>query len=136
MSWSALASAMLDLVRSIAYGHDTCSCASRAHWATTDHVLCAEPLVGNEAFAVILADDLMRGDQGSPGVMKADGGCLCQARPLAWPMQGYANCKRYAPSGKPQAALMRIDEIVEKPAPEKLHPAWAWPALCADAAHL
>jgi UTP--glucose-1-phosphate uridylyltransferase len=32
-------------------------------------VLCAQPLVGNEPFAVLLADDLMRGGPGGPGVL-------------------------------------------------------------------
>src|SRR3954471_23624596 len=32
-------------------------------------VLCAEPLVGNEPFAVLLADDLMCGTEGGPGVL-------------------------------------------------------------------
>jgi UTP--glucose-1-phosphate uridylyltransferase len=32
-------------------------------------VLCAEPVVGNEAFAVILADDLIRGDSGAGGAI-------------------------------------------------------------------
>jgi UTP--glucose-1-phosphate uridylyltransferase len=33
-------------------------------------VLCAEHLVGHEPFAVLLADDLMTGPQGGPGVLK------------------------------------------------------------------
>src|SRR3954466_3102062 len=32
-------------------------------------VMCAEPLVGNEPFAVLLADDLMCGANGGPGVL-------------------------------------------------------------------
>ena len=68
--------AMLDLVRSIAPADMNCLFVRQPRSLGLGHaVLCAEPLVGNEPFAVILAADLMRGDE-------ANGRCLCQARPL------------------------------------------------------
>jgi UTP--glucose-1-phosphate uridylyltransferase len=86
-------------------------------------VLCAEPLVGQEAFAVILADDLMRGTQGGPGVMKqmVDAFAKQGRSLLAVQEVPLEHTKRYGivkgePAGGP---LLRIDEIVEKPAPEK-----------------
>ena len=63
--------AMLDLVRSIAPADMNCLFVRQPRSLGLGHaVLCSEPLVGQEAFAVILADDLMRGTQGGPGVMK------------------------------------------------------------------
>ena len=85
-------------------------------------VLCAEPLVGDEPFAVILADDLMTGDNGGPGVMaQMTAAFQKQGRSLLAVQEvPLEQTKRYGivkgePAGGP---LMRIDEIVEKPAPE------------------
>jgi UTP--glucose-1-phosphate uridylyltransferase len=95
-------------------------------------VLCAEPLVGNEPFAVILADDLMTGLPGGPGVMaQMTAAFQKQGRSLLAVQEvPLEHTKRYGivkgePAGGP---LMRIDEIVEKPAPEVAPRAWAWPA--------
>ena len=86
-------------------------------------VLCAEPLVGNEPFAVLLADDLMVGDSGGPGVMAQMTAAFSkQGRSLLAVQEvpqehtrRYGIVKGEAAGG----ALMRVDEIVEKPAPEK-----------------
>ncbi|MDH0371351.1 UTP--glucose-1-phosphate uridylyltransferase GalU [Comamonas aquatica] len=116
--------AMLELVRSIAPADMNCLFVRQPRSLGLGHaVLCAEPLVGQEAFAVILADDLMRGTQGGPGVMKqmVDAFAKQGRSLLAVQEVPLEHTKRYGivkgePAGGP---LLRIDEIVEKPAPEK-----------------
>ena len=115
--------AMLDLVRSIAPADMNCLFVRQPRSLGLGHaVLCAEPLVGNEPFAVILADDLMRGEAGGPGVMKqmVDAFAKQGRSLLAVQEVPQEHTKRYGivkgePAGGP---LMRIDQIVEKPAPE------------------
>ena len=115
---------MLELVRSIAPADMHCLFVRQPRSLGLGHaVLCAEPLVGQEAFAVILADDLMRGTQGGPGVMKqmVDAFAKQGRSLLAVQEVPLEHTKRYGivkgePAGGP---LLRIDEIVEKPAPEK-----------------
>ena len=114
---------MLELVRSIAPADMNCLFVRQPRSLGLGHaVLCAEPLVGDEPFAVLLADDLMVGEDGGPGVMAQ--------MPAAFAKQGrsllavqevpqehtrrYGIVKGEAAGG----ALMRVDEIVEKPAPE------------------
>ncbi len=116
--------AMLELVRSIAPADMNCLFVRQPRSLGLGHaVLCSEPLVGQEAFAVILADDLMRGTQGGPGVMKqmVDAFAKQGRSLLAVQEVPLEHTKRYGivkgePAGGP---LLRIDEIVEKPAPEK-----------------
>ena len=116
--------AMLELVRSIAPADMNCLFVRQPRSLGLGHaVLCAEPLVGQEAFAVILADDLMRGTQGGPGVMKqmVDAFAKQGRSLLAVQEVPLEHTKRYGivkgeSAGGP---LRRIDEIVEKPAPEK-----------------
>ena len=117
-------SAMLDLVRSIAPADMNCLFVRQPRSLGLGHaVLCAEPLVGNEAFAVILADDLMRGEPNGPGVMKQMTEAFAkQGRSLLAVQEvPLEHTKRYGIVKGEAAggALMRIDEIVEKPAPEK-----------------
>ncbi|MGE8397213.1 MAG: UTP--glucose-1-phosphate uridylyltransferase GalU, partial [Comamonas sp.] len=117
-------SAMLDLVRSIAPADMNCLFVRQPRSLGLGHaVLCAEPLVGNEPFAVILADDLMRGEPNGPGVMQQMAQAFAkQGRSLLAVQEvPLEHTKRYGivkgvAAGGP---LMRIDEIVEKPAPEK-----------------
>jgi len=86
-------------------------------------VLCAEPLVGNEPFAVLLADDLMVGEPGGPGVMaQMTSAFHKQGRSLLAVQEvPLEQTKRYGiVAGEPAGgSLMRIEKIVEKPAPEK-----------------
>src|SRR5881409_3150783 len=59
---------LLDLVRSLAPADMDCSFVRQPRSLGLGHaVLCAAPLVGNEPFAVLLADDLMSGANGGPG---------------------------------------------------------------------
>jgi len=115
---------MLALVRSIAPDDMNCLFVRQPRSLGLGHaVLCAEPLVGNEPFAVLLADDLMVGDSGGPGVMAQMTAAFSkQGRSLLAVQEvpqehtrRYGIVKGEAAGG----ALMRVDEIVEKPAPEK-----------------
>ncbi len=86
-------------------------------------VLCAEPLVGNEPFAVLLADDLMMGEIGGPGVMaQMTTAFQKQGRSLLAVQEvPQEQTKRYG-IVKGEAAggpLLRVDKIVEKPSPEQ-----------------
>lgn len=61
--------AMLELVRNIVPSHVNCIYIRQMEPLGLGHaVLCAEPVVGNEPFAVLLADDLMDVDKGTPSV--------------------------------------------------------------------
>ena len=84
-------------------------------------MLCAEPTVGDEPFAVLLADDLMVGEDGGPGVMAQMTAAFAKQGRSCWlcrvPQEHtrrYGIVKERRP---PAAFLMRVDEIVEKPAP-------------------
>lgn len=83
-------------------------------------VLCAKPVVGNEPFGVILADDLVYND---------GKGCLSQMQTqfaqhnrsvLAVEQVPHEDTKSYGivATGERQGRLSEISEIVEKPAPE------------------
>ena len=117
---------MLDLVRSIAPDDMNCLFVRQPRSLGLGHaVLCAEPLVGQEPFAVLLADDLMVGTTengiGGPGVMaqmtaafKKEGRSLLAVQEVP-----QDQTRRYGiVKGEANGALMRIEEIVEKPAPE------------------
>ena len=88
-------------------------------------VLCAEHLVGNEPFAVLLADDLMVGPAGGPSVLAqmaeqfADIGqsILAVQEVPAEQTRRYGIVAVSVPSIA-HPGLMKIDRIVEKPAPE------------------
>src|SRR6476619_7489731 len=61
---------LLDLVRSLSPEDMFCSFVRQPRSLGLGHaVLCAQPIVGNEPFAVLLADDLMTGADGGPGVL-------------------------------------------------------------------
>ncbi len=115
--------AMLELVRSVSPDDMNCLFVRQPRSLGLGHaVLCAEPLVGNEPFAVLLADDLMTGPAGGQGVMaQMTEAFLKQGRSLLAVQEiPQEHTRRHGivkgePAGGP---LMRIDEIVEKPAPE------------------
>ncbi len=114
---------MLELVRSIAPADMHCLFVRQPRSLGLGHaVLCAQPLVGDEPFAVLLADDLMVGNPGGPGVMaQMTAAFEKQGRSLLAVQEVPAeHTKRYGII-KGEAAggpLLRVDEIVEKPAPE------------------
>jgi UTP--glucose-1-phosphate uridylyltransferase len=61
---------LLDLVRNVIPKHINCMYIRQSEALGLGHaVLCARPIVGNDPFAVLLADDFMQGAPGQPGVM-------------------------------------------------------------------
>ena len=85
-------------------------------------VLCAEALVGNEPFAVLLADDLMVGPPGGTPVLAQMAQAFRQQGRSLLAVQEVPldHVRRYGivagePAGGP---LLRVQRIVEKPAPE------------------
>ena len=63
--------ALLEVVRSVQPSDMQCVYVRQARALGLGHaVLCAEHLVGDAPFAVLLADDLMQGPAGGPGVLK------------------------------------------------------------------
>ncbi len=116
--------ALLELVRSVQPNDMDCSYVRQPRSLGLGHaVLCAEPLVGNEPFAVLLADDLMMGEIGGPGVMaQMTTAFQKQGRSLLAVQEvPQEQTKRYG-IVKGEAAggpLLRVDKIVEKPSPEQ-----------------
>jgi len=82
-------------------------------------VLCAEHLVGNEPFAVLLADDLMVGTPPVLAQMAAQFSELQQSV-LAVQEVPLAHTKRYGIVAGERLSdrLMKVSKLVEKPAPE------------------
>ena len=63
--------ALIELVHRIQPSDMLCSYVRQPRALGLGHaVLCAQHLVGDEAFAVLLADDLMCGEPGGPGVLR------------------------------------------------------------------
>jgi len=115
---------LLELVRSLAPADMDCSYVRQPRSLGLGHaVLCAEALVGNEPFAVLLADDLMCGPDSGSGVL-AQMVKQFQATPtslLAVQEVPLEHVRRYGiVAGETvDARLVRVREMVEKPAPEK-----------------
>jgi UTP--glucose-1-phosphate uridylyltransferase len=114
---------LLRVVRSVPEDMD-CSYVRQPRALGLGHaVLCAEPLVGNEPFAVLLADDLMCGPEGGPGVLtqmvnvfrdKQTSLVAVQEVPLE-------HVKRYGIVAGTSAGerLMKAQKLVEKPSPQE-----------------
>jgi UTP--glucose-1-phosphate uridylyltransferase len=115
---------LLQLVQSVAPNDMDCAFVRQPRSLGLGHaVLCAEPLVGREPFAVLLADDLMVGPQGGQPVMAQMAAAFRkQGRSLLAVQEvPQDQVRRYGivagePAGGP---LIRIDRIVEKPSPEE-----------------
>ena len=115
--------ALLELVRSLMPNDMHCSFVRQPRSLGLGHaVLCAEPLVGNEPFAVLLADDLMVGPVGGESVLAQMVSAFRQQgrSMLAVQEVPLEQVNRYGiVAGEPAGgALMRIQNIVEKPSPE------------------
>ena len=114
---------LLELVRSIQPSDMDCAFVRQPRSLGLGHaVLCAEPLVGNEPFAVLLADDLMIGPRGGTPVLAQMAQAFRQQGRSLLAVQEVPldQVRRYGivagePAGGP---LMRVQRIVEKPAPE------------------
>jgi UTP--glucose-1-phosphate uridylyltransferase len=86
-------------------------------------VLCAKPIVGDDAFAVLLADDFMQGERDGPGVMTQMTATFAREQSSLLGVQDVprAHTKQYGivstePFGE---RLEKVGAIVEKPAPER-----------------
>ncbi len=114
---------LLALVRSVQPDDMDCAYVRQPRSLGLGHaVLCAEPLVGDEPFAVLLADDLMMGPPGGTPVLAQMAQAFRQQGRSLLAVQEVPQdqVRRYGivagePAGGP---LLRIQSIVEKPAPE------------------
>lgn len=115
---------LLDLVRSVQPEDMMCSYVRQPRAMGLGHaVLCAEHLVGEHAFAVLLADDLMVGLQGGPGVMRqmVDLHAQTGASVLAVQEVPLDQVQRYGIiAGRAVAqGCVQVERMVEKPAPDQ-----------------
>ena len=115
--------ALLALVRSVQPDDMTVSFVRQPRSLGLGHaVLCAEHLVGNEPFAVLLADDLMVGPPGGLSVMAqmAEQFGELQQSILAVQEVPAEQTRRYGIVAGEMVGehLMKVSHMVEKPAPE------------------
>jgi UTP--glucose-1-phosphate uridylyltransferase len=115
--------ALLALVRSVQPDDMNFSYVRQPRSLGLGHaVLCAEHLVGQEAFAVLLADDLMVGPKGGKPVLAqmAEQFNELQQSILAVQEVPQDQTRRYGIVATDGASkgLMKVRKIVEKPAPE------------------
>ncbi|MFM8590044.1 MAG: UTP--glucose-1-phosphate uridylyltransferase GalU [Limnohabitans sp.] len=114
---------LLALVQSVQPEDMVCAYVRQPRSLGLGHaVLMAEPLVGREPFAVLLADDLMVGQPGGPSVLEQMvSAYMQQGRSILAVQEVPAEqVRRYGiVAGEPAGRqLLRVEQIVEKPAPE------------------
>ena len=115
---------LLDLVREVIPKSVNCMYIRQPQALGLGHaVLCARPIVGDDPFAVLLADDFMQGDPGSDGVMAQMTAQFKREQCSLLGVQDVPreNTRQYGiVSTEPFAErLEKVKGIVEKPAPEK-----------------
>jgi UTP--glucose-1-phosphate uridylyltransferase len=115
---------LLEVVRSVKPDDMECIYVRQAQALGLGHaVLCGQRLVGNEPFAVLLADDLMIGPANGQPVLKqmAEQFAEWRASILAVQEVPPEHTRRYGiVAGNPVGdRLVDVSQIVEKPAPEK-----------------
>jgi UTP--glucose-1-phosphate uridylyltransferase len=114
---------LLALVRSVLPADMVCSYVRQPKALGLGHaVLCAAPLVGNEPFAVLLADDLMVGTPAAGGITQQLVREFLRTQSSVLAVQDVApsETRKYGivdTSGSTEA-LAALRAIVEKPAPE------------------
>ena len=113
---------LLELVRSMQPDDMDCTYVRQSRTLGLGHaVLCAESLVGNEAFAVLLADDLMVGLDGGPSVLKqmVDVFMKVQTTLMAVQEVPLDQVDRYGivVGEKVGDRLIKVSSMVEKPNP-------------------
>lgn len=114
---------LLALIRSVQPKDMDCSYVRQPRSLGLGHaVLCAEHLVGNEPFAVLLADDLMVGPQGGQSVLAqmAEQFQTLQQSILAVQEVPAEHTRRYGIVAGEAAgeSLLKVSKMVEKPAPD------------------
>lgn len=112
---------MLEVIRSVVPSHISCIYIRQAEALGLGHaVLCAKPVIGNDPFAVILADDLIDAD---PPVMKqmVDKFTYYQCSVLGVQNVAREETKQYGiVDAQPLSdQVFKVEGIVEKPAPEE-----------------
>jgi len=115
---------LLALVRSLAPEDMDCAFVRQPRSLGLGHaVLCAAPLVGDEPFAVLLADDLMRGPEGGAGVLRQMVDVFADTPTSLLAVQEVPrdHVRRYGiVAGQPAGdRLIKVSEMVEKPSPDK-----------------
>jgi len=115
---------LLQMVRNIIPSHVNCIYIRQMEPLGLGHaVLCAQPVVGDEPFAVLLADDLMAVDSGVKSVTAQMVDVFQRERASVLAVQEVprADTKSYGivSTSSWSSSLERIQGIVEKPAPEK-----------------
>ena len=114
---------LLALVRSVQPSDMDCAFVRQPRSLGLGHaVLCAEPLVGGEPFAVLLADDLMVGNPGGAPVLaqmvqafRQQGRSMLAVQEVPLDQVHRYGIIAGEPAGGP---LVRIESIIEKPSPE------------------
>jgi UTP--glucose-1-phosphate uridylyltransferase len=115
--------ALLSLVRSVSPEDMNFSYVRQPRSLGLGHaVLCAEHLVGKEAFAVLLADDLMVGPKDGESIMSQMAAQFEELQQSIIAVQEVPaeHTRRYGivAGDEVRAGLIKISRIVEKPAPE------------------
>ena len=115
---------LLALVRSLSPDDMNCSFVRQPRMLGLGHaVLCAQPIVGDEPFAVLLADDLMIGEEGGPGVLSQmiEQFAQTQTSVLAVQEVPLEHVKRYGivAGDAVNDRLVKVRQMVEKPSPDK-----------------
>jgi len=114
---------LLEMVRSVIPKNVNCMYIRQPMALGLGHaVLCAKPIVGDDAFAVLLADDFMQGERDGLGVMAQMTASFAREQSSLLGVQDVprSHTKQYGivstePFGE---RLEKIGSIVEKPAPE------------------
>jgi len=120
-------SAMLAVVRAVQLADMHCSYVRQPRSLGLGHaVLCAAPIIGEQPFAVLLADDLMTGCGGVGGDRNVLQQMVCAYQELGCSMLAVQEVppdqvQRYGIVAGSRAGerLIRIERIVEKPAPQE-----------------
>ena len=115
---------LLALVQSVQPDDMVCAYVRQNRMLGLGHaVLCAEPLVGNEPFAVLLADDLMIGHKQGPSVLTQMATAFRQQGRSILAVQEVPldQTRRYGIVAGESAGkqLIRVEQIVEKPSPDQ-----------------
>ena len=115
---------LLELVREVIPKSVNCMYIRQPQALGLGHaVLCARPIVGDDPFAVLLADDFMQGEAGSSGVMAQMTAEFTRQQCSLLGVQDVPreNTRQYGiVSTEPFAErLEKVKGIIEKPAPEK-----------------
>jgi UTP--glucose-1-phosphate uridylyltransferase len=114
---------LLEMVRDVIPKNVNCMYIRQPQALGLGHaVLCARPIVGNDPFAVLLADDFMQGESGGPGVMKQMCEQFARERASILGVQDVPreHTKQYGIVSTEAFGdrLEKVKGIIEKPAPD------------------